>query len=234
MALGFDLDKTLLNHFDGQIGGLNALLVDPRLRTQYGQCDRDALAVLWYEREKVHFKRYEKNELTTAQQREERLKDCFPDVCRQMSVPELADLYKVYLDGYERAWQLYPDVLPALKRLSAIAPPSEKFILITNGQVELQARKIDALGIRDFFGPILISEAFGPKKPDRSIFDEGARLLGVENKEVKFVGDDILNDVFGSFNAGMQAYWLDRHDEEPPAADVKHVRIRTLEELRWD
>ena len=49
------------------------------------------------------------------------------------------------------------------------------------------------------------------KKPDRTVYEEAARRLGVEIKDCIFVGDGGSNELQGARNAGMnaiQAKWF--------------------------
>src|SRR6516162_5691231 len=67
------------------------------------------------------------------------------------------------------------DTLDTLHELRA---HGKKLGVITNGPVEWQLRKLDALGLVSWFDTILISEAEGIEKPDSRIFVRGVERCG--------------------------------------------------------
>ncbi len=99
--------------------------------------------------------------------------------------------------------------------------------IVSNGTVQLQQAKIDALGLK--VDVVIISEAVGVKKPSAKPFLEALRLLEVSASEAWFVGDHPINDVQGASSVGMKAFWLER---EQRAEAVDAVRLEHLLELR--
>ncbi len=99
--------------------------------------------------------------------------------------------------------------------------------IVSNGTVQLQQAKIDALELR--VDVVIISEAVGVKKPHAKPFITALRLLEVSASEAWFVGDHPVNDVQGAMAVGMKAFWLER---EQQAEVVDAVRIQNLLELR--
>lgn len=79
--------------------------------------------------------------------------------------------------------------------------------IISNGKGQFQMENIEALGIRNFFDVILISEWEGIKKPDPGIFKRAMYQLKVLPDECIYVGDHPENDVKAAQNAGMQSIW---------------------------
>lgn len=56
-----------------------------------------------------------------------------------------------------------------------------------------------------FFDEVVLSYEVHKKKPDRGIYEEAARRLGVELKDCLFVGDGGSNELQGARDAGMKA-----------------------------
>ena len=75
---------------------------------------------------------------------------------------------------------------------------------VTNGPASTQNAKIDRLGLRGFFDTVLVSETFGVKKPDKRIYEQAARDLNLECREIAFVGDTFCTDIVGAVRAGMR------------------------------
>ena len=70
---------------------------------------------------------------------------------------------------------------------------------------ELMRDDLHALGIAPFLDAALFSSEVGYRKPDRRIFQEMTRRLGVDPPASVFVGDRLLDDVQGAQDAGMRA-----------------------------
>lgn len=65
------------------------------------------------------------------------------------------------------------------------------------------------VGLRDLLEFVLDSQVVGVEKPDRRIFHEGARRLGLPPASCLYVGDLYPVDVVGARRAGMGAVLLD-------------------------
>jgi len=108
-------------------------------------------------------------------------------------------------------WSLYEEHCKASddtrSTLDVLRRKGMKLGVITNGRVEWQQRKLDALGISSCFDTVLISEAEGVQKPDAEIFLRAVSRLGVSASEALFVGDHPEADIGGALSAGMRAVW---------------------------
>ncbi len=83
-----------------------------------------------------------------------------------------------------------------------------KLGLITNGYGEVQYSKIRLLGYENIFDHILVGEDYGKPKPDTAIFYEMARLMDLKPEEMLYIGDNPINDVEASRNAGYIPVWV--------------------------
>jgi putative hydrolase of the HAD superfamily len=66
----------------------------------------------------------------------------------------------------------------------------------------LVQRKLPEYGIARYFYPVLTSSNFGWRKPNASIFEEAARLMGLPLASCAYVGDTLSRDVIGARRAG--------------------------------
>ncbi len=99
----------------------------------------------------------------------------------------------------------FPDTVSTLKALKAAG---FKLGIITNGSHELQTRKIELLGIKDYFDEIIISKDLGTHKPDRKLFDIMCERLEIKSEDILFVGDNPINDIDGARKAGYKTAWI--------------------------
>ena len=95
-------------------------------------------------------------------------------------------------------------------------------------------RHLEQVGLLEFFEMRLYSYELPCRKPDRRIFDEAVRRIGVEAGRILFVGDRIDKDVIGSRQAGMipvlkRAYT--NNGKAVPAGTAVIERLAELPEL---
>jgi putative hydrolase of the HAD superfamily len=102
----------------------------------------------------------------------------------------------------------YPDVMPALARLSARLP----LAALTNGNADL-----GRIGIQGHFQVFVSAREQGHAKPDTPIFTATCERLGLAPAQVLHIGDDPLLDVMGARRAGMPSCWINRTKERWPA-----------------
>ena len=89
--------------------------------------------------------------------------------------------------------------------------------IVTNGFTELQYTKVKSGSIEDYFKKIVTSEMVGHKKPAKEIFDYTLQLGGFDNHEAIMVGDNLLTDISGAANAGIDAVHFNPNHPNAPA-----------------
>jgi len=115
-------------------------------------------------------------------------------------------------------WEVFPDVVPALRRLRDRGIP---VIALSNATTEL-AGFLDRIGLTPHLDHLVISAEEGIKKPDPRIFRVALNRAGVEAPEAVHVGDMYLEDVLGARGLGIRPFLMDRgpdgmfpHHREP-------------------
>lgn len=108
----------------------------------------------------------------------------------------------------------------------------EKYTLhiLTNGFKESQYLKINNSGIAHYFLHVILSETLGLLKPDKGIFDHAVTMFKAQRNDCIMVGDDLVADVLGAKNAGMDHVYFNK-------GGVKHseniqFEIKCLTELK--
>ena len=120
---------------------------------------------------------------------------------------------------------LYDDVLPALRRLSA----RFRVVALSNGNADV-AR---VPGLQGLFHAALSAQGLGWRKPQPEAFAAACAAAGCTPAEVLHVGDDGPADVDGALGAGLQAAWVVRADlpaPPRPQGQPRHV-VADLAEL---
>ncbi|MBN2067482.1 MAG: YvcK family protein, partial [Candidatus Diapherotrites archaeon] len=95
--------------------------------------------------------------------------------------------------------ELFPDVLPTLKRLKK---QGTKLVLITSGIFERQQKKIDILGLEPLFDLVLIHDIEKDKTKEGK-FKLALESLGLKPGDVAVVGDRIYNEIKIGNRLGM-------------------------------
>lgn len=67
---------------------------------------------------------------------------------------------------------------------------------------------IGHLGLSPFLDVVLISGELGYRKPHLFVFQKLVEGLGVDQKEIIFIGDDLEPDIHGARQAGIQPVWM--------------------------
>lgn len=107
--------------------------------------------------------------------------------------------------------------------------------LITNAAGEKgilrQNAKLRLLGIADCFDKILISGEIGILKPDKEVFLEFSRRIGIPPENLAYVGDHPKNDVDGSRKAGYTPIWVKTRDMWLPDIEPCEYAVKDVSEI---
>lgn len=161
-----------------------------------------------------------------TQYRRLRFQRAMADCNRQIEVEQVDDFQRAYQAACMDAVQ--PDVTVQ----STIAKLAEEHTLgiVTNGPVDMAFIKVERLGLSTYFPRerVFISEMIGHHKPDLRIYEHVREKLGVESKQVLFVGDTWEADVAGAMDAGFSAVWINPRGKKPTS---KHQPLAVIERL---
>lgn len=139
---------------------------------------------------------------------------------------------KAMNDRYEELLATHADLLPgaltALEELGEVAT----LAIVSNGALAVQESRIAASGIGRYMDGIYISEKVGAAKPSAKLFEHAFRDLGITNKSrVLMVGDDLLADIKGGQNAGVDTCWFNPKNEENKSGITPKYTVGSYEEL---
>lgn len=133
--------------------------------------------------------------------------------------------------GFLKHAVAYPFANPMLDELRVAGI---KTALLTNAGGEKgiirQMAKLRLLEMENCFDNILISGQVGIHKPHRNIFDIMSWRLGIPAQNMLYVGDNPINDVFGSKMAGYTPVWVRLRDEYGETADCE-LSVKDVSEI---
>jgi len=146
-------------------------------------------------------------------------------------VPQMVNVYREHRPRIRP----YPEVVPKLRLLR------QRYLLglVSDGDSQVQQRKLDSLGISHYFRSAVLSDTLGREawKPSPRPFQHVLETLGVTGPESVYVADNPLKDFVGAKQVGMWAVRVRRPGGiyarlEPPSPQHEpHAEIATLEEL---
>lgn len=106
---------------------------------------------------------------------------------------------------------LYKDTIPILKRAKKMGLLT---ILVSDGKIEAQNKKIKNTGIKKYFSKVIFTYSFGEnrKKPDPAPFKQILNELKVKGKEMIYVGDNPYRDFVEVKKLGIHTMRIKRTD----------------------
>lgn len=144
------------------------------------------------------------------------------------SEEEIIELGQKFARIRENSLSLYPGVSEAFERLSG----KFKLGLLTNGPSNLQRKKIEVLGIEDWFDGIIVSGEHNLAKPDPRIFYITMDRLNCSPEETIYVGNSLEYDVLGANNAGIPVVWKRNGEEDTEVEGARpSLVIEEIQEL---
>jgi putative hydrolase of the HAD superfamily len=216
-AVLFDLDDTLLDYSTARDTGIRAWVQ----HVDAARHPADAVRV-WRELEERHFRRYSQGEVSFDEQRRARLRAFWPHLS-EAADDELDQAFAAYFAHTEAAWAPVPGAVETVQALARRMPVG----VLTNGQAELQARKLRLLGLAEVL--LFASSGLPAPKPDVRAYEAACTELGSAGCRTVMVGDDLTNDVEGALLAGLQAVWFtrgaDRTAPVPVISDLRELLV---------
>lgn len=125
----------------------------------------------------------------------------FNQLCKRYDVDvPVQELVKIYRET-KPVLSLYPDAEAFLERLEK---EHRKTGLITDGDIQVQHNKIQALRLDKRLDVVLASYDLGLKKPDLGVYTHCLEKLECEPEEAVYIGDNPLKDFIGARKLGMK------------------------------
>ena len=148
--------------------------------------------------------------------------------------PLMAQLVQAYREHSPRL-KLFPEALGLLSRLGR----GHRLGLVSDGYLDVQQRKLDALGIRHLFDAVVFSDEWGRQawKPSVKPFLTVLQRLDVVATSTVYVADNPLRDFLGARQVGILAVQVLRrggeyaHESAPTLQHAANLVVNDLSEL---
>jgi putative hydrolase of the HAD superfamily len=180
----------------------------------------------WRELEHHYYGLFQARVLTMVEQRRARVRALLAHLGLDDAAAD--SVFGEYLAAYQRCWRAFPDAVGVVERALAAGVVVG---VLTNGEHEQQAAKLEATGLAREGLRLIASSRLPAAKPDPRAFIAACDLLGVPAGEsCVMVGDSWDNDIAGAAGAGLRTVFLDRDDIRP---DCPVPRLRSLADLHF-
>lgn len=115
--------------------------------------------------------------------------------------------FQLDFENFQNDISLFPFMKSIFDELTRAGVPLG---IITNGTIKKQSKKIEQLGLNNWFPEenIIISEEIGVSKPKRKIFENFEETLKLPSEEIFYIGDNFLNDIVGPKSLGWKTIWV--------------------------
>jgi len=97
--------------------------------------------------------------------------------------------------------RLYPQVRETLDQLRS----HYRMGVVSDAQSAYAVAELHAVGLLNYFNPIIVSGDYGYRKPDPRLFQKALDALKVRPEQALFFGNDLFHDISGAQQVGMKA-----------------------------
>jgi FMN phosphatase YigB (HAD superfamily) len=196
----FDLDNTLFDHYHSLRSAISA--VQEKYASLAGNKLEDLIARYNAALQRAYDK-YLCKEITYEEADVMKVQLFFTELGLPEPSPEEAREFRaIYKPAYRGNRRAIPGSVETLVRLRE---HGYRLAIVSNGQIEDQVAKAEAIGIRHLVDRIFTSEEAGCSKPNRRIFQFAIEALGASPHMMHMVGDSADSDIKGALDAGLSA-----------------------------
>ncbi len=111
--------------------------------------------------------------------------------------------------------RLFPQVQETLDLLRT----HYRMAVVSDAQSAYAVPELRAVGILNYFHPVIVSGDYGYRKPDPRLFQKALAALELRPEQALYLGNDLYHDILGAQQAGMKAI-LVSYNRETTASET--------------
>lgn len=144
---------------------------------------------------------------------------------RQLPAEKSAALPRLCAEVFRAASRLKLELYPGVEAVLAGLRDQYQLAAVSDGQSAWAVPELRAVGLSEYFNPVIVSGDLGYRKPDPRIFEAALAGMGLTAPEVLFVGNDMYRDVFGAHRLGLKTVFFrsNQGDQERRSVEPDYI-----------
>ena len=135
------------------------------------------------------------------------------DFTRRLPGAKLDQLPLIMAETFRAASRFRLDLYPGVREVLGDLRHRYRLGVLSDGQSAYAAKELNAVGLLDYFNPIIVSGDHGYRKPDRRLYEMTLSHMNLAPHETLFVGDNISRDIYGAKRIGMKTVFFRTGDQ---------------------
>ncbi|WP_282708989.1 YjjG family noncanonical pyrimidine nucleotidase [Ligilactobacillus sp. Marseille-Q7487] len=128
--------------------------------------------------------------------------------------------------------QGHQQIKGAKELLQDLKKANYRLHIVTNGNKNIQYKRLDDSHFNRFFDTIFISEEIGYQKPTKQFFEHIFNKLDLVPNQAIIIGDSLSSDIKGGINAGIDTLWYNPAQIANNSTIQPTYEIHKLEEIK--
>jgi len=147
------------------------------------------------------------------------------DYTLKLPAEKLAQLPRILAEVYRSVSRFRLQLYSGVEEIVSQLYQKYRLAVLSDGQSAWAVPELHAVGLLQYFSPVIISGDVGYRKPDRRIFESVLSEMGLAASEVLFVGNNMYRDVFGAQQVGIKTIYFRANGlEERNVGEAKDVK----------
>ena len=157
-----------------------------------------------------YWKLYRENLISHQYLRIKRLEESFFLSGIFISSTDLVEINNLYIQLLTSFNSLIPGSLSLIKFLKR----NYRLTIITNGFEDIQHKKINNSGLKNYFDQVVTADKVGFKKPNPKIFKKALKKNNLDPSNCLMIGDTFEADILGAIKINMKAIHFNSNNEK--------------------
>ncbi|MDX8364235.1 HAD family hydrolase [Cytobacillus sp. IB215665] len=229
--IGFDLDNTIV-HYERtfQRAMIHCYEVYMYTNHLHDKIEADIWFPVFKKYCDMYWPLYENNCMSRKEYRRKR----FIHSANELGINVSNNMADEFQEEFDQVVSKYTIPIDGITRiLSSLVQKQLRLVVISNGKMDIQYRKIIQMGLHTIFPKefVIVSEDVGVEKPHKQIFDYAKNAVKMEGKKALYIGDSWELDVLGAKQAGWDAIYFNTRNQQPSTRDCIYGICNHIDEL---
>ena len=223
-AVFVDLDDTIVDYRNCSIYGLGNV---KRMVPELSKVDLGTLEIRFRELFRDHLPDLLDGKYSAQEEGEMRIAKLLQAYGVKTDETMSRKCYKAFAEGFWETRSLMDGAYEMLELWKEMALP---VVVITNGNLEMQKRTVELLGLQNRIHSLLTPANSKELKPNPELFQRALEITGAERERALMIGDTWQQDILGAANAGIRPVWINSR-MIPKPGPLNIMEVKSLRDL---